>query len=201
MLGTRTVLFAAAALLTLSACVNSGHAVPTPAPDGAPAAVVDEKVPELHLNLPGATSCDCPVSAQQVDSTFLDKGYKALLDGEYEAAMEYFQRYQRVASSPAEELEARIAIAYTRMVPGTEFYNSKKARRAVNGISNQNISNVRIKDYIVLMLQSLRNLLELRYKLDKLETSNSILKEDLKKREEALKRLRDLTLGQKASSS
>jgi predicted nuclease with TOPRIM domain len=43
------------------------------------------------------------------------------------------------------------------------------------------------------------NLLELQDKIDTLKAENATLKDDLKKREEALKRLRDLTLGQKAA--
>ncbi|MCB1732165.1 MAG: hypothetical protein KDI21_16980, partial [Halieaceae bacterium] len=81
MLVTRTAIYAAAAVLTLSACANSGQALPPPsppqasAPVAADAAVVDQQVPELTLNLPGAKKCDCPVAASREDFTFLEKGY------------------------------------------------------------------------------------------------------------------------------
>jgi hypothetical protein len=50
------------------------------------------------------------------------------------------------------------------------------------------------------MRQSLLNLLELQDKIDELKGNNKTLKEDLKKREEALKRLRELTLSQKGAA-
>lgn len=207
MLVTRTAVFATAVVLTLSACANSGQALPPPSPPqasaqvAASARVVDEKVPELNLNLPAATKCDCPVAAPQGDSTFLEKGYKALLDGEYEAAMENFQRYQRLESSPRVDLEAGLAIAYLRMLPRGPYYNPDLARSSFKALREQDAKALKIHNYTRLMRQALLNMLKLQAEQQELEEKNKTLQAELKKREEALKRLRELTLGQKAPAS
>jgi hypothetical protein len=206
LLVTRTVVFAAA-VLTLSACVNSGQAIPQPSPAqaGAPvaaeAAAVEQQVPELHLNLPGAKKCACPVAAPQEDFTFLEKGYKFLLDGEYENAMENFQRYQRLESSPRASLEAGLAIAYLRMLPRGPYYNPDLARSSFKLLREQDAKALKIHDYTRLMRQALLNMLNLEAQQEQLQEKNQSLQADLKKREEALKRLRELTLGQKAPAS
>lgn len=207
MLVTRTVVVAAAAVLTLSACVNSGQATPptsppqASAPVAAEAPVVDQQVPELNLNLQAAKKCDCPAAASQEDFTFLEKGYRALLDGEYETAMENFQRYQRLESSPRASLEAGLAIAYLRMLPRGPYYNPELARSSFRLLREQDAKALKIHDYTRLMRQALLNMLKLEAEQQKLEEKNESLQADLKKREEALKRLRELTLGQKAPAS
>lgn len=203
MLVTRNAVFAAALVLTLSACASSGQTIPPPPPPQAAAGaqVADEKVPELNLNLPAATHCDCPAAAPQVDFTFLEKGYKALLDGEYETAMENFQRYQRLESSPRANLEAGLAIAYLRMLPRSPYYNPDLARSSFKLLREQDAKALKIHNYTRLMRQALLNMLKLQAEQQKLEKKNVTLQAELKKREEALKRLRELTLGQKAPAS
>ena len=203
----RTAIYAAAAVLTLSACANSGQALPPPSPPQASApltadaAAADQPVPELNLNLPGAEKCDCPVAASREDFTFLEKGYKALLDGEYETAMENFQRYQRLESSPRASLEAGLAIAYLRMLPRGPYYNPELARSSFKLLREQDAKALKVHDYTRLMRQALLNMLKLEAEQQQLEEKNQSLQADLKKREEALKRLRELTLGQKAPAS
>ncbi len=188
----------------LQACAASPPVAPaaaTPAvvaaPRGEPA-VAAAAVPPLPLNLPELAPCDCS-AAPSADYTFLEQGYRALLDGEYDDAMAHFERYQQQQSSPRADLEAGIAIAYVRMLPRSSFYDPVKARNAFRVLREQNAKELGVHDYTRLMRQSLLNLLELQDKIDKLRANNSALKDDLAKREEALKRLRDLTLGQKAA--
>jgi TolA-binding protein len=191
--------------LVLQACA----AVPaTPPVTTPPAVAVDATVqspataeggvPELTLTLPPHKQCDCS-GAPSADFTFLEKGYRALLDGEYDDAMQHFQRYQRLESSPRADLEAGIAIAYVMMLPRSPFYDPIAARNSFRVLKDQNAKELKVHDYTRLMRQSLLNLLELQADIDKLRGNNASLKEDLKKREEALKRLRELTLNQKAA--
>jgi hypothetical protein len=158
-------------------------------------AAIEGSVPELELNLPEQSQCDCIVEPV-ADYTFLEKGYRALLDGEYDDAMESFLRYQRLESSPRAQLEAGIAITYVQMLPRSNFYNPQVARSAFSVLRKQKPKALDVHDYTRLMRQSLINLLELQGEIAELKSSNAVLKEDLKKREEALKRLRDLTLSQ-----
>lgn len=205
----RSTVFAPIALaLLLQACATT-PAPPTPAA-AAPAAAAEQTagavapdvgkadVPELELNLPQQENCKCVVPAA-ADYTFLEKGYRSLLDGEYRDAMEHFQRYQRLESSPRADLEAGIAIAYVQMLPRSSFYDPVLARSSFRVLREQNAKKLGVHDYTRLMRQSLLNLLELQDKIDELKVNNKTLKEDLKKREEALKRLRDLTLSQKGA--
>ena len=158
-------------------------------------AAVDGSVPELELNLPEQSQCDC-TAVPAADYTFLEKGYRALLDGEYDDAMEYFLRYQRLESSPRAQLEAGIAINYLQMQPRSNFYNPQVARSSFSVLRKQNAKDLEVHEYTRLMRQSLIIMLELQGKIDELKSSNAVLQEDLKKQAEALKRLRDLTLSQ-----
>ncbi|MEM8560669.1 MAG: hypothetical protein AAGF57_00470 [Pseudomonadota bacterium] len=154
-------------------------------------------IPELELNLPQqAPICDCPVAEEDKDYTFLEKGYRALLDGEYTEAMDYFLRYQRLESSPRAQLEAGIAITYVQMLPRSNFYNPEVARSSFNVLRKQNAKALGVHDYTRLMRQSLINFVIIQNQLDELRSRNQGLQEELSKREEALKKLRDLTLGQ-----
>jgi hypothetical protein len=167
----------------------------------APAAVAAD-LPELQLNLPDQSHCNCvpAAAASAEDNTFLEKGYEALLDGEYEDAMQHFQRYRRLESSPRADLEAGIAIAYLRMLPRGPYYDPVVARDSFRALREQNAKKLQVHDYVRLMRLSLLNLLEQQQTTEKFRASNATLKEDLKKREEALKRLRDLTLSQKGAA-
>lgn len=194
-------------MAALSACATGPTSAPsTPtqssaeAADASPPAAAGAEVPELNLNLPDAASCVCPPEPVE-DFTFLTKGYHALLDGEYEDAMENFRRYQRLESSPRADLEAGLAIAYLQMLPRSPFYNPELARTSFKVLREQDAKELNIHDYTRLMRQAVINLLKLESQQQALWEKNRELQEDLKKREEALKRLRELTLGQKGSSS
>ncbi len=183
--------------LLLQACTTTPAAT-TASP--VPAAVVTEqteaaKVPELELNLPQQVACDC-TSVEVVDYTFLEKGYQLLLNGEYADAMEYFLRYQRLESSPRAQLEAGIAITYVQMLPRSSFYNPQVARSSFKVLRKQNAKELKVHDFTRLMRQSLINFVKLHDEIGTLKASNTTLQQDLKKREEALKKLRDLTLSQ-----
>jgi TolA-binding protein len=194
--------------LLLQACATAPAAPPAAAASTVAAAEAAEpvapapvkaEVPELELNMPQAEKCKCAVPPT-ADYTFLEKGYRSLLDGEYKDAMEHFQRYQRLESSPRADLEAGIAIAYVQMLPRSAFYDPVVARNSFRVLREQNAKKLGVHDYTRLMRQSLLNLLELQKDLDELKDKNKTLNEDLKKREEALKRLRDLTLSQKGAA-
>ena len=209
----RFAVVVASVVLTLAACA-SGPAVPSSPPPPArvqenaqePAAVqahpaASTAVPQLNLNLPEARQCNCPVTAPQADFTFLEKGYHALLEGEYENAMENFQRYQRLESSARVDLEAGLAIAYLRMLPRGPYYNPELARTSFKVLREQDAKQLKVHDYVRLMRQALLNMLKLQAEEQAQEQKNQALQAELKKREEALKRLRELTLGQKAPAS
>lgn len=155
-------------------------------------------MPELTLNLPSQQQCAC-VPQEQADYTFLEKGFKELLDGEYIDAVQHFQRYQRLEASPRAQLEAGIAIAYVSMLPRSPFYDPEAARSSFKDLREKNAKELKVHEMTRMMRQSLLNFLVLEDHIEDLENSNTTLKEDLKKREEALKRLRELTLGQKGA--
>lgn len=182
---------------TVTAAASTPDAATTPA--GQVPADAPGEVPELNLKLTPAGKCDCGPTPASGDIIF-DKGYRALLDGEYEDAMQHFQRYQRLENSPRADLEAGIAIAYLRMLPRSPFYDPGTARTDFRGMRDQNAKALKVNESTRLMRQALLNLLQLQGETDKLKSTNATLKEDLQKREEALKRLRDLTLNQKAAA-
>ncbi len=195
-------------LLILSFILQACAAAPTVTPAAAAPIVasatpgveptVAAAAPQPSPELPEQAQCDCP-DATTEDYTYLEQGYRALLDGEYDEAMAHFERYQQLESSPRADLEAGIAIAYVRMLPRSSFYDPVLARNSFKVLREQNAKELQVHEYTRLMRQSLLNLLQLQDKIDTLKAENATLKDDLKKREEALKRLRDLTLGQKAA--
>lgn len=194
-----TVLLSAAMALLLQACVNAPASPSAAAGSSAAAAAETEAVPELTLNLPQPDECNC-TPEQQADYTFLDKGYRALLDGEYVDAVQHFQRYQRLETSPRADWEARIAIAYVSMLPRSPFYDPAAAQKSFRELREIKPKELQAQNYTRLMRQSVLNFMLLEQRIDDLDRSNAILKTDLEKREEALKRLRELALGQKGST-
>jgi hypothetical protein len=205
-----TVSLLACLALTLQACTavpvadtaasDSGAVAPPSADTAVIAAPTGpEPVPELQLNLTQPGDCDCNLSLQG-SSSYLDKGYEALLDGEYTEAMTLFARYQQVESSERADWEAGIAIAYMNMLPRTPFYDPQAAEQAFKNLRQVKPKELNVHPYTRLMRQALLNFVVLQREIAEGKASNATLQEDLRKREEALKRLRALTLGQKGSA-
>ncbi len=177
---------------------DTGTAPPA-AQQGEAGEAPSQQVPELTLHLPIADQCAaCPAANR--DPSFLDRGYQALLEGEYIDAVQYFQRYRRLESSPRAQWEAAIAIAYVSLLPRSPYYDPEAARASFQGLRRQSPKDLGAEDYTRLMRQALLNMLALEREIEELRSRNASLQETLDKREEALKRLRELTLGQKGSS-
>ncbi len=182
-------LFACLTCLLLTACEST----PVQSPDPAAAA---EPIPELTLNLP---SSDC--SCQQEDQrgyTFLEKGFRALEAGEYLESLQYFQSYQRIEKTASADAEARIAIAYLNILPESPIFDREAAAENYASLRREENSDFKLDEKILLMRGSLETFLELQQQLDRLKLSNGNLRLELEKREDAIKRLRDLTLGRKS---
>ena len=177
-------------LLMLQACSS------TPATQQSAAEPAPEAVPELTLNLPEqAQDCACVVT-EEADYTFLDKGFNALVAGDHIEAVQYFQRYQRLESSPQANWEAGIAIAYDSMLPDSPFYDPGAARTAYGNLKDQQVGGVPIHTKALMMRDALETFVAMEQQIGDLKSANALLRQDLEKREEALKRLRELTLGQ-----
>lgn len=200
MLATRLQVLAAGALVVvLQACATVPEGVP-PAVDTPPVATKKrEPIPELMLNLPGndAEACACTPQAS-VDRTYLDKGFTLLAAGDYREAVNYFRRYQRLESSPAVNWEANIAVAYVKMLPQSPYYNWRAARESYLRLMREQPSGIALHENIVLLRETLGILSDLHVQINDLQSENAALEENLEKREEALRRLRELMLGQKA---
>jgi hypothetical protein len=188
---TRINALAAAGLLLLLQACSSAPATQQSAPESAP-----EAVPEITLNLPEqAQDCACVVTGE-ADYTFLDKGFNALVAGDHIEAVQYFQRYQRLESSPQANWEAGIAIAYDSMLPDSPFYDPAAARTAYGKLKDQQVGGVPVHTKALMMRDALKTFVAMEQQINDLESDNALLRQDLEKREEALKRLRELTLGQ-----
>jgi len=185
---------AVAVLVLLQACTT------TPAPEEAAAKPEPEpqEVPELTLNLPEQQDCTC-VATEQADYTFLEKGFSALVAGEHVEAVQHFQRYQRLESSPQAAWEADIAIAYDSMMPGSPFYDPEAARKSYIRLKSEQVPGAQVHEKVLLMQDSLEIFVAMELRQSNLKGANAVLKQELKKREEALKRLRELALGQKGA--
>jgi len=87
------------------------------------------------------------------------------------------------------------------MLPRGPYYNPELARTSFKVLREQDAKQLKVHDYVRLMRQALLNMLKLQAEEQAQEQKNQALQAELKKREEALKRLRELTLGQKAPAS
>ncbi len=157
----------------------------------------EESVPELNLNLPDQTdkACACPHD-KSGDNNLLEKGLRALMAGDHREAVNYFRRYQRLESSPEEGWEAEVAVAYDKMLPGSPYYNPNAASESYLRLARRQPDLETVHPYIRLLLGALANFTLLHRQIDDLQNEKDDLNESLEKREEALKRLRELTLGQ-----
>ncbi|MEZ5571713.1 MAG: hypothetical protein R3E64_06780 [Halioglobus sp.] len=203
LLKTLFPLLICASLALLQACASA------PAVNAPPevVAVGDEStktaepkaVPELTLHLPGPESADCNCNGQKkVPPTFLEKGFAALAAQDYREAVNYFRRHQRLDSSPAVDWEASIAVAYVKMIPDSPYYNWRAARDSYLRLMRDQPKGATLHQQIVLFKETLAILIGLHEQINDLQSESAALSEALEKREEALRRLRVLTLGQKA---
>ena len=153
-------------------------------------------VPELTLNLPEQEDCRC-VEEPQRDYTFLERGYSALALREYLDAVEYFKSYRRLEQRPEAQWEADIAIAFVSMLPDSPLYDAEEARKSWRQLTKELTADMQVHDQAIVMHDALASFSAMDRRVTDLENDNASLREELEKREEALKRLRELTLGQR----
>lgn len=186
-----SLLVTAALALLLQACASA------PPDNSEVVAPREEPVPELTLNLPDQSGPACACDSEAAtDHNLLDKGFRALQAGDHREAVNYFRRYQRLDSSPGVDWEAEIAVTYDKMFPDSPYYNSKTASESFHRLKSQQPEGVKLHDKILMMRDALAIFVALHQKIDDEQDENDVLVESLEKREEALKRLRELTLGQ-----
>lgn len=161
-------------------------------PEEEPVPVENEEVPEITLNLPGN---DCLCEVQQTTYTFIEKGLNALQAGEYLEALQYFQRYQRIEKTELADVESRIAIAYLSTLPDSPIFDPDAAVDSYAALQDQVPPGLELHGEVILMQQALESFLNSYAQIELLKQSNGSLRVELDKREEAIKRLRDLTLG------
>ena len=133
--------------------------------------------------------------------SWLEQGFKALADGEHISAVQFFQRHSRVNNTLTADWEASIAIAYVSMLPGSPFYDMKAVRVSYTQLSAWSIDDSSVNSQIVLMRDALEAFVSLHRELKDLERDNELLEATLAKRESALRRLRELTLGQQREAA
>lgn len=186
---------AAILALCLQACASSPPE--TPITETQP-----EAVPELNLNLPDQEDCVCVDNGEpeSSDYTFLEKGFSALVAGEYIDAVQYFERYKRTEDSPESAWEVGVAVAYVSMLAESPFHDPETARKSYRRLRNKYGEEMQVHEQTLLMRDSLETFIGMDRRVDELETENARLSEELEKRDEAIRRLRELTLGQKGAA-
>ncbi len=176
-----------AALVLVQACAT--------APEEPVAATVTSDAPEITLNLPQEKPCVCTAEPAN-DYIFLERGFAALAAAEYEEAVEYFRRYHRLESSAEADWEAEIAVTYVMTLPDSPTHDPKEARQRFRELNEADWRSMPLHQQTLLLRQSLESFLFMSRRVIELRERNEALQEDLEKRDEAIKRLRELTLGQ-----
>lgn len=161
-------------VLTLSGCAATPSNTPS---EDAQAVALNLPTPAQMLN------CDCESQAL-VNENYFDRGVRALAARDYSAAADYFHRHKTLETAQAAR-EADLGLAFVTLLSKS---NDADAMPAAEGVDER-------AEVMILALAAVRTL---EGQLDALEALNQALTKDLEKREDALKRLRDLTLGQQA---
>ena len=167
------------AIVALTVLVASGCATPeSEAPKPEPA------VSAAALNLPDpltADDCDCDELAV-VEENYFDRGVRALAARDYDQAATYFERHRDSGNTEAQR-EADVGIAFVTLMSEASIVTEESV---ASGIDER-------AEVMILALAAVQTL---EGRLEALDALNQAISQDLEKREEALKRLRDLTLGQ-----
>lgn len=156
--------------------------------------------PELTLNLPHGSEQDCACPQQSRDTTFFDRGLQALAEGHFVEATEHFKRYQRLESSALAQWESEVALAWVSMLPDSPFFDRTAVADALLRLGERPAKRASVHAAAVLMHDALQAFAVMHRHLQDLEQINATLEQDLEKREEAIKRLRELTLGQSGAA-
>ncbi|MFV8818176.1 hypothetical protein [Haliea sp. E17] len=184
----------AACVLLLQACAQAPQAE-------SPASAEPAATPDIQLNLDQGPDCNCSqLPSSTADYTFLEKGMAALAAGNIVEGRQYFQRYQRLEDTPVARWESAVAQAYIDALAVNPERNLARARTALQSLDKQDWRGLNPHPQVLLMRQALQNFLGDARRVDELQTENQALRADLAKREETIKRLRELTLGQKGVS-
>ncbi len=156
-----------------------------------PAANLPGKVAPVvaeSLNIPeelSLASCDCEKASdlEAMESDF-DRGVRAMLVMDYSRADTYFRSHSATGDEIAKR-EARIGLNFMKLLNGS--------------LSEDSLESGRLHGHAQLMAMAIMLQSVVEKKLDKVDRLNKTLASDLKKREELLQRLRELTLGQSSS--
>lgn len=173
--------------LTLIGCV----AQPVDDVDDAPMAQNEQPV---SLNLPTDTVAPC--APGDVPASLLERGFSALLDGRHVESISLFQDYKKLEGTEVAAWEADIAIAYDSMLSQSPFYDPVAARAAFGRLGTAPPPGRPVHRNSLMMRDALATFAGLLDSVERLESDNAALAADLARREEAIKRLRELTLGQ-----
>lgn len=155
--------------------------------------------PELTLNLPQQEDCNC-VRQPVRDYTFLEKGLHSLVAGDHVEAVQYFQRYQRLESSPDARWESEVAIAFVYTLPQSALHDDDAARKSYRELREQYHPEKHVHPQILLLREAMEMFLSQERQLREARASNAELRQELARREEALRRLRELALDPQATS-
>lgn len=190
---TRRAVYALCWVVLLGGCATSSVEVGQNNGDQPEAGGTEE--PELTLNLPEQGEVECTDKPDR-DLTFLERGLGALAAGDHIEAVQHFQRYARLESSAIANWESGIAIAYDSMLPQSPFYDARAASLSYAELQAQDVATEQAHPQVLVMREALATFSALHAEIGELKVDNAELQENLAKREEALKRLRELTLGQ-----
>ena len=82
------------------------------------------------------------------------------------------------------------------MLPDSPYYNWRAAADAYRRLMRRVPEGAELNQQVLILRKTLAVLVQLHTYIDQLQSDKDDLNESLEKREEALKRLRELTLGQ-----
>jgi len=150
-------------------------------------------VTELNLNFPGSEqACFKPDLSEQ---SLLYQGLDSLEKGSYIEALRFFKRHLRTQKNSSAQLDARLAINYLIFIPASPVHDIKEAKKTYYELRRELTDDIALDRRVLLMREAMEAFLLLEKHISSLEDKNLQLQKNLRKRESALKRLRELALG------
>ena len=170
-------------ILGVSAIVLLTVGCASPAPEPVkPEQLTPPQPEELNIPAPPAVECDCDTDPAVLVENYFDRGVRALAARDYARARVYFERHRESGGDQATH-EASVGIAFVTLLDES------------NAITGEGEGASGVDERAEVMILALAAVETLENQIKSIEQLNQSLTVDLEKREEALKLLRDLTLG------
>ncbi len=176
-----SVIFLSAAILTACSVAPEEEIIEVPQPEPQPVSCEAEVAEALN-------QYRIPVSQVLTDAN------KLYVSGDFEAALLAYEKVVAESGNEREQLNALASLAKLRLLPKSPVLDPEAARQILDEL-NLRIEHFDLQHEYFGQVDLLESIQAAEAQLKKLQRANKILTSDLANKDEAIKRLKDLTVG------